>query len=278
MHRITVSVVAVVCLLAAPSAARAGSILFEGSGWGDSVGLSAAALFEISGSTLKVTLRNTGDTSGNGWDKSANTLTGVFFDLPSGITLSPTSARIAAGDLLQGNKCDIGPCTSSTTNVGGEFTYEGGSSWSGHNGNNGISSSGYIDAYQGGGNFNGPNLDSPDSPDGINFGIVAPITGSNPFNPKTGNMTANPLIEGEVVFTMAISGGSLLETQISNVSFQYGTSIGEPHFKSKKTTVVTPPPIPEPSALLLLGPGLAAMAVARLRRRRKTAREPRTTT
>jgi hypothetical protein len=115
------------------------------------------------------------------------------------------------------------------------------------------------------GNFNGPDLDSPGSPDGINFGIVAPQTQSV-FNPANGNMKDNPLIEREVVFTLAISGGTLLESQISKVSFQYGTSITEPKFKA--TTVITPPPpMPEPSVLLLLGPA-AALALRRRMSRR----------
>ncbi len=269
MLRMSIAAAVVAATLAAPSAAHAGSILFSGSGTGtDGITLNASALFEISGSTLKVTLRNLGDTSGMSKDKSANTLTGVFFDLPNGITLTPVSAKIAAGDLLQRTKCDIGPCTATTTNVGGEFTYKTGS-WSGHTGaDRGISSSGYIDAYAGGGNFNGPNLDAPNSPDGINFGIIAPITASNPLNPLTGNMKDNPLIEGEVVFSMSISGGTLLESQISNVSFQYGTDISEPKFKAGPP----PPPtsVPEPAALLLLGPAIAA--VLRRRQRAKAAR------
>jgi hypothetical protein len=264
MHRVSLSFLVVVAFCAMSSTAHAGSVLFNASGAGaDGVNLSASALFDISGNTLKITLRNTGDSSGSTKDKSANTLTGVFFDLPTGVTLTPVSAAIAAGDLLQGNKCDIGPCNGSTTNVGGEFVYQAGN-WATHPGNHGIASSGYINADAGGGNFNGPNLDQPDAPDGINFGIVAPISASNQFKPNNGAMSDNPLIEEQVIFTMTIAGGTLTASDISNVSFQYGTSFSEP----KLPPGMKPPPsVPEPSILMLFGSAVALSVRARLRRR-----------
>ena len=226
--------------------------------------MNAAALFEVSGNTLTITLTNTGDTSGGTADKSANTLTGLFFDLPTGITLTPSTATVAAGDIIQADLCNPGPCDATTTNVGGEFAYATGT-WTGHEGNVGISSSGYINGDSGSGNFIGPNLDDPSSPDGVNFGIVAPVTLSNPLVINGGNLANDPLIEGEVVFTMTISGGVLLESQISNVSFQYGTSISEPKFNSTNIVVVPDPStIPEPAISLLLVPA----AVWGLRRRR----------
>ena len=260
---------ALACALLLPSQAKAGTVLFSGSGTGSNgITLNAEALFSISGSTLTVTLRNTGDTSGTNKDLSANTLTGVFFDLPDGITLTATSATIAPGDLWQANKCDVGPCNATTTNVGGEFVYDTGT-WAGHTGaTSGIASSGYIDAAVGMGNFGGPNLDDPSAPDGINFGIIAPVTVTNPFKGNGNNMTNNPLIEGEVVFTLAITGGTLLESQISNVSFQYGTSLTEPHFNGPPVIIEPPLNIPEPATLLLFAPALA-LAV---RRRARTNR------
>lgn len=274
MMRASTLVVAIGLLVPA-SIVHADPILISGSGAGTSgVQLNASALFQISGNVLKVTLRNAGDSSGNGKDLAANTLTGVFFKLPTGITLSPTSAQIAAGALVQSKKCNRGACSGSTTDVGGEFAYQSGS-WAGHNGNHGISSSGYI--FDTAGNpigqsaasgdvtasssFNGLNLDRKDSLDGINFGIIAPTSDQNPFLTDVGSdMRRNPLIEGEVVFTMAISGGTLLESQISNVSFQYGTNLTDP----KLPGGLRPRPVPEPATLLLFAPGL----ILALRRRR----------
>ena len=259
--RFGLGVLAVICLLLVPSTPRADLVL-EASGTGaDGIMLSASATFSISGNTLTITLKNEGDGSETDGDKSANTLTGLFFDLPDGITLTPDSAT--APKLLQADQCDAaGPtgCDSTNVNVGGEFVYATGS-WSGHDGNYGISSSGYIDAEAGGGNFNGDNLDKPDSPDGINFGIVAPTSEGYLFKPSGKNMSQNPLIDGQVVFELTISGGMLDYDDISNVSFQYGTDITEPKLRIPPNVSV-----PEPSLLLLFGAG-ATLGVARKRQR-----------
>ena len=245
-----------------PSAAQAGAVLFEGSGTGvDGVTLTASVTFEVIGDQLKIVLRNTGDTSGGSVDKSANTLTGVFFDLPEGYTLTPTAAFVKSGSILQASTCDVeGANCATQTNVGGEFVFKEGS-WSGHLGDYGISSSGYIDAAAGGGNFNGDNLDNPDAPDGINFGIVAPQSQS-PFIPNTGAMSENPLIEHKVVLWMTIDGDIPLDPLlISNVSFQYGTSLSEPQIK----VFIPPSSVPEPVLLLMLAPAV----VIGIRRRRR---------
>jgi hypothetical protein len=265
MQRVWSGLFVVLAVCVSASTAFAGSITFSSSGAGiDGVTLNASALFTITGNQLKITLRNAGDTSGTNADKSANTLTGVFFDLPNGITLTPLSATVAPGAIVQGNLCDVGPCTSSTTNVGGEFVFRTGS-WNGHAGNFGISSSGYIDAAATGGNFNGPNLDDPNAPDGINFGIIADQTAANPFKPGSpnGNMAKNPLIEEQVVFTLTIAGGTLTETQISNVSFQYGTSFSEP----KLPPGITTSQLPEPGLLALLAGGFLAAGRRRFTRK-----------
>lgn len=254
MQRIGLRVLAlVVCVWLIPSTARADEIVYSGSGTGvNGVTLSASATFSISGNILTITLVNEGDTSGTGEDLSANTLTGLFFDLPTGITLTPTSATISGDDLVNGAACDA--CPNPTNNVGGEFVYASGT-WTGHDGNQGISSSGYIAG--GSANFNGPDLDQPVSPDGINFGIIGP----GEFNPN-GGLANDPLISEQVVFVMTISGGDLLASQISNVSFQYGTDISEPKFVSR----IRIQAIPEPGTLLLFG---SAAAVELVRRRRR---------
>ena len=272
-----IGLLALVCAVALPSSAKAG-VLYTGTGTGSNgVTLTASALFEISGNVLTITLTNTGDSTGaTGTDLSANTLTGLFFDLPDGITLTPDSALIAPGDLFQADECSVkkgktttNPCSSSTTNVGGEFVYQTGT-WDGHTGaTSGISSSGYINADSGGGNFDGPNLDDPDAPDGINFGMIA-STGTNAFNPN-GGLADEPLIEGPVVFALTISCAQtpcqLLESQISNVSFQYGTSITEPSFGGGSEPQT---PLPEPATLLLLAPALG-FGIRRHLRARHTA-------
>ena len=264
MQRLSLALCVFAAYLAAPSNAFAVPMLFTGSGTNGGVTLNASALFSVSGTTLTVTLRNTGDSTGTSTtDVPANQLTGVFFDLPTGITLAPTTATISANTIVQASTCNPGPCTAATTNVGGEFIY-GTGNFSGHNGNSGISSSGYISGSSG--NFGTTNLDDPSAPNGINFAIIAPRTAANPFNPN-GGLSSEPLIDGAVVFTMAISGGTLLESQISNVSFQYGTSLYEPHFNGGGAGGGggAGQSVPEPWTLLLAGPGLM-LAARRLRR------------
>ena len=86
--------------LVAPSVAEADPILFTKRGPG------VSALFEISGNTLKITLRKTGDTPGARRDAPVNpadALPSVFFDLPAGISLTPLAREnggLAAGEVV----------------------------------------------------------------------------------------------------------------------------------------------------------------------------------
>ena len=267
MHRVSVGLIVLTGWLLFPSSAHAGSILFSAKGPGEEgVNLSASALFTINGSTLYVRLRNTGDSSGSGLDVPGNLLTGVFFDLPTGVKLTPNSATVAAGAILQPWNCDPGKCNGSTTNVGGEFAYNTSTdSWGGnHDGNHGIAGSGYINKNTA--NFGGPDLDSPSNPNGPNFGITTKITDENWFNPN-GGLQGEPLIEKEVIFAMTITKNNKAYTdlaldQISNVSFQYGTGFNQP----KLPPGMRPPPgVPEPVTLLLLAPGVAWAVRRRLR-------------
>jgi len=245
-----------------PRLAVADSILFNGTGAGaNGVTLNASALFNISGTALTIKLSNLGDTSGGGQDVPSNTLTGLLFDLPNGFTLSPVSATIAPGSLRQGNLCSIGPCTSATTNVGGEFRYATSSSLPG-GADRSVTSSAYNGTDP---NFNGPNLDSPLSVDGVNFGIIAPVEPSNPFIPSS--QMQEPEIAGDVQFTMTVAGSrQLTAADFANVSFQYGTSLTEPRIPGLPGG---PGPVPEPATALLTLSG-AAVAVRRsILRRRK---------
>lgn len=259
MRCLGVALLAITGSLAFSTTVSADAVLFTGSGTGEtvdgnSVTLSASALFSISGNILTITLSNTGDTSATGQDVPGNQLTGLFFSLPTGITLSTTpDGSATAPSLVQADQCDV-PCGSSNVNVGGEFAFNTGS-FGAHLGSFGISSAGYIGTN---GNLNGSDLDSPPNPDGPNFSIIAP-TGTYQFNPN-GGLADVPLVDGTVIFTLTISGGTLLEEQISNVSFQYGTMLTEPYFAGGGGQK-----IPEPISLLLLAPGIA-LAMRRLRR------------
>jgi hypothetical protein len=138
---------------------EAAVITFAGSGTGaGGASLQAQADFDITGSTLTVTLANiaTNDNNSSGNDTVSNTLSGVFFTLTGNPTLTPVSATIPTGSsLVQANTCTPGPCSSSTTNVGGEFRYEK-SAYASPRGNQGIGSASYMPNRFLGGNLGGP--------------------------------------------------------------------------------------------------------------------------
>jgi hypothetical protein len=250
---------AAIAVSSAPALAT--TITFSGSGTGVSgASLAAQAIFEFADDTLTVTLINvaTGDntTPLPGQDVPGNTLTGVFFDLTGNPILSPVSATIGEELIVQGNLCSIGPCGTSQTNVGGEFRYDTGVFPGGAD--QGIASAGYIGGV---GNFGGPNLDGPPSGavNGINFGIISDDPN---FDPNGG--LAVPLILHQVVFMLTGVDG-LSADDVSNVSFQYGTSLTEPIITGD--CVDCTQDTPEPTTLLLLGCGLAALGLYRRRPR-----------
>lgn len=193
--------------------------------------LAASATFGVSGSNLLVTLTNT---SLADVLVPAQVLTAVFFDLPGGVTLSPVSALLGAGSTVL-----FGP--SNGGNVGGEWAYIGNLNAPAP-GNAGVSSSGL--GLFGDGNFGGSDLQGPVSVDGLQYGITS--AGDAWF---TGNAAVTgkfALIKNQVVFTLSGLGAGSDLASISNVTFQYGTSLTE-----------NPSVVPAPAAALLGVIGLA---------------------
>ena len=256
---VVVGVVSAAMLMGHPTDSTA-TVLVNGS----SNGLSASASFTISGDTLTILLTNTDTSPKNGsWGRS-EILTGVFFNLGSANDVfTPLSASIAPGSLAQGAQCDVGPCGSSTTNVGGEWSYAfGGVNDSDLVGaNRGISSAAYLN----GGGFNGANLDQRAGVNGINFGIAGKTFTDGSGN---GGLDKEPLVKGSTSFVLKIPKG-LTEDMISNVYFTYGTNLDKPSF----TTSTTGPgrglgEVPEPTAVALVAAGVA-LASYRMRRARR---------
>ena len=250
-------------LLATFAAASAQASTVTGSGAGfNGATLEAQATFDLAGDFLTITLTNiaTSDEETGGLDTPTNTLTGLFFDLNGSPTLTTVSATVAGGSsVIQAGTCVPGPCVGAT-DMSGEWGYSGSQDFSftgGPSAGYGIASPGYLTTglSENIGNFNnggaGPNLDDPTSLDGINFGIVS---SAGTYNPN-GGLASDPLVQDSIVFVLSGASG-LTMADVSNVSFQYGTSFGEP--------IVT---VPVPTAVWLFGSGLLGLVgVARRRK------------
>ena len=216
--------------------AAAAPITFTGS----SGSLAASVTFDTSGTDLLVTLTNTSTADAL---VPIDILTGVFFDVGgSALSLSRTSAVVPLGSSVFYGPIDPGNV------VGGEWAYNSGLSGPGGR-DYGISSTG-LGLFGPPDTFPGTDLQTPASPDGLQYGIT-----SAGDNLATGNAPVtggHALIQNQVFFTLGGSPpGFDPSIRIVNVLFQYGTDLSEPSF----------PGVPEPSSLTLLG--LAALVAGR---------------
>ncbi len=258
----TAAMVAIVAMLAAMAAPAAKASIITYSGDNSPGSLAAEVTFDNSvAGTLKVTLSNVGGDI----LVPADVLTGVFFDLAAGPGLTPGTAVVAPGSVIifdtDGNPVSLAAGTS----VAGEWAYKtglGGSS----PGNTGISSSG-LDLFGPGDRFStaaADDLEGPANPDGLQYGLF-----SANDNPATGNSAVSDdgnndaFVKNSVVFTFSTTGEFDLD-RISNVSFQYGTALTEPNIPGEPPEEV-PPPVPEPSTLLMGAVAMVGLGVTRFR-------------
>jgi hypothetical protein len=208
--------------------------------------LAASVTFDTSGTDLIVTLTNT---SAADVTVQNQILTAVFFDVGGPLlSLNPGagSAVLASGSTVLFGTSDPGNV------VGGEWQYLAGIGGSApHGANYGISSAGY--GIFGSPNFPGSNLQGPAAINGLQYGITSAGDDSSTGQPAvTGT---NALIQNSVVFTLpGLPVGFDPATAISNVNFQYGTSLLDSNIQ-----------VPAPGALSLL----AAAALCSRRRSRR---------
>ena len=222
--------------------------------------LTASATFDIVGGKLQVVLNNS-----SAFDVlvPSNVLTALFFNLSGGAS----QLGVAGGSATSNGPTFLNGAQVNTagTNVGGEWAYAGVSSVIlGAGTNAGISSSGF--GLFGDANLNGPDLAGPPggAVDGLQYGITS--TGDN-LATGNGGVANNEITKHSVIFLLNFAPGFSL-AQISNVSFQYGTALGDP--RNTCTVNCGGPPaneIPEPGSAALAG--LALLAAASVRRRKQ---------
>ena len=211
---------------------------------GSSGSLAATATFQVLGSgDLQITLTNT---SAADVLVPSELLSALFFDVNPGVTFTPVSALLSPGSSVS-----YGP--DSEGNVGGEWAYAGGLSGAPGGASFGVSASGF--GLFGNGNLNGLNLQYPVAVDGDNYCITSAGDDVTTGNAQvTGNVA---LIKNAVVFVLTPSQSV---TSVSNVWFQYGTTLTDPRFSG----------VPEGSSLALLGGGLLPLLGGLAWRRRRS--------
>lgn len=217
----------------------------------------ARASFERVGANLVVTLANT-----SAYDVTDPTevLCAVFFDLAGDPMLTRVSALLVPGSSVLPAGDPPGGWSGDwpTTNVGGEWAYNAGLTGLPGGATQGISSSGY-DLFASDYLFPPQiDLDGPACPNGLNYGITSP--GDDPATGNAAVIGSVPLIQHAVQFTLTdLPVGFDPETDVSNVWFQYGTSLTEPTYQG----------VPEP--MTVTGVLLAVGGIAFYVRRRPAA-------
>lgn len=198
--------------------------------------LEASAMFDVSGTDLIVKLANTSTADVM---TPNHVLTALFFDIDSidAINLTPVDAVVGAGSVVHFGV--TGPAMS----VAGEWAYKESLTAAPFGASNGISSSGFG-LFGASDRFGSTNLQGPDSPDGLQYGITS--AGDDETTGNTPVTGTHALIQSEVVFTLSgLPVGFDPFTQITNVIWQYGTNLSEPTIRQ----------LPEPTSLALLSLG-----------------------
>ncbi|MBN2477232.1 MAG: hypothetical protein JXB62_21670 [Pirellulales bacterium] len=188
----------------------------------------ATAEFELAGGNLQVTLTNS---SLADVLVPVDVLTAVFFDVAGDPALTRESAVLAPGSAvyLGGVQVNVPGGV-----VGGEWAYLSGLSGMPGGASQGISSTG-LDTFGPHDRFPGDNLDGPQSPNGLSYGITS---AGDDFTTGNGG-TDVVLVQNSVVLTLGGLPQGFDIDDVCNVHFLYGTDLSEALI------------IPEPASLLV---------------------------
>jgi hypothetical protein len=213
--------------------ANATTITATGTNPASSHNLSAAADFNFSGSQLILTLTNN-----NPAGVPSDILTGIFFDLSGNPSLTYVSGVTASGSCTTGHTCP--PAVDVKSINEWVFAQSLSSPLNGITEHYGVGTAGFGILSTGGGQQ-------------FNYGLVNGLV--NPNNP----VANGTLIDDSVKLTFNLAPG--LYT-VSNVRFQYGTSLDEPSLTGRAT-------VPEPGTIMTLSTGFGMLATGLWFRRRK---------
>jgi hypothetical protein len=221
-------------------------LTFTATGPGDDTSktLSASATFVLSDLKLVITLSNT---ASNDPDKSAEILTGIYFTLAGDPALTRTSAVLGSDTAIKGRPGVSGP----GMNVGSDWSYGNDLTGLPHGADEGLSIAS-LNKFGKRNRFSGPKL-APAS--GVQFGVT---TAFDSLGNDKGNLKHKQLIENTIVFTLNGLPTNFTLADISNVSFQYGTSFKDPGLNLVGTISGenNDSVIPEPGTAALITTGL----------------------
>jgi hypothetical protein len=243
-------IVACVALAALAVTCETQALTFTGTGPGNNPGqtLQASATFTVSNLELVVTLANTAAFDPN---DAPDILTGIFFTIDGDLTLTPVSAAVAPGSFVTGQKLLPG----FTGNVGSQWAYRNGLTGAPLGADEGISSTG-LKWFGKKNLFPGPTIPKGGSLNGAQFGLTTIF--DFPANDRAG-VKNQSLIENSAVFTFSGLSDAFDLTNISNVTFQYGTNIKEAGLPGIAL-------VPEPTTIMLVGAGLGMLVLTSRKR------------